>query len=363
MKKTTKLAGIFTGLLALVGVTFTSCDVLQTFGKDYFYGTWQTLDYNNDGSEIKCYQGDNSNYYRIVWSFNGKSENIDDGGYFRQHLYNYGTSAPTNLSTASVTNETYWFGKYDIKGNSSYSRGKYFMNYQVGIDLDDQIAAGLYVDGGQLKKDSAHIIAKGSSGYRARANEIVALLDSWEYKDSLEKFLNYAYSNNNGLNNLKTDADLIAKPNTTGDEGYSKNGIYINVRYSNSGAGNTLLCNNVSYFRFNLKDSSPTGYTRMLTTIYGPNGTDAIGKVYNQWKNENTALSDANLVSSGTSVWTGTGTRCLGKIKNGSPLDAPEYLASNKTANTTYFNFNTSGNSVDSEDTNNYTNVDASVEK
>ena len=362
MKKTAKLAGLAAGLLAMVGVTFTSCDIFETYGKDYFYGTWQTLDYDNAGNEIKYYQGSNGQYYRIVWGFNGKSENIDDGGYFRQHLYNYGTEEPTDLSTAPIYRETYWFGKYDIKGNSGYSRGKYFMNYQVGINLVEQIGAGLYVEDGELKKDSAHRLSSDSTEYRTRANEIVALFDSWEYKDSLEKFLNYAYSNEDGLDNLKTDANLIAKPNTTGDEGYSKNGVFINVRYSNEGTGNTLLCNNVNYFRFNLKDPSLTGFTRMLATTYGPDGTEEIGKVYNQWKNEKTALSDANFVRTG-SVWTGTGTRCLGKIEKGSPLDAPKYLASNKDPNSVYFKFNNDGNSVDTDDTNNYTNVDASVEK
>jgi len=366
MKKTTKLAGLAAGLLALVGVTFTSCDILDTAGKDYFYGTWQTLDYNN-GNQVKYYKGTNNYYYRIVWSFNGKSENINDGGYFKQHLYNYGTTAPSDVATASVYNETYWFGKYDIRGNSAYSRGKYFMNYQVGIDLDDQIAAGLYVNNGTLAISSSQAIAKGAAGYRERANQIVALFDSWDYKDALEKFLNFAYGNNSGLQNLKDDASLINLPNTTGDGGYVKNGVKINVRYSNNGTGNTLLCNNVSYFRFNLRDLKPTGYARMLTTIYAPNGSDAIGKVYNQWKNESTSLSDdatnGNLVASGTSVWDGTGTRCLGKIKRDSTPDAPVYITDQTASNSSYFNFNSSGNSVDNDDTNNYTNAEANVEK
>ena len=76
MKKTTKLAGLAAGLLALVGVTFTSCDVLQTFGKDYFYGTWLTLDYDSSGNVIPFYHGTNNKYYTIRWDFDGKSENI-----------------------------------------------------------------------------------------------------------------------------------------------------------------------------------------------------------------------------------------------------------------------------------------------
>ena len=350
-----------TDAAAAIALTFTGCPEAP-FGSDDFYGTWQTMDLNADGSKKIYYEGTNGQFYRIVWNFNGKSENISDGGYFRQHLYNYGTEEPTDFtSDTNIYNETYWFGKYDIKGNAEYSRGKYFMNYQVGFDLDDAIAGGLYVADGTLAVSTTNAIAKKGSGYRDRADEIVAILDTWQLAD----FLNFAYGNEEGLNNLKTDESLNGlSVDTTAS--YTKNGLNINIRYSDGGSGNTLLCNDISYFRFQLKESKVAagGFTRMLASIFGPDGSTAIGKRYSQWKNERTALSSANLIESGTSTWSGATTRCLGRISVSSTPDEPTWLCGEtENTNATLFNLNSDGNSVDAEDTNNYTDVDAEIEQ
>ena len=361
MKKTTKFGLLLTAAAAAIAMTFTGCPEAP-FGSDYFFGPWQTMDIQPDGSKKIYYKGTNNQYYRIVWNFNGKAENVSDGGVFRQHLYNYGTEEPTDFaSDTNIYNETYWFGKYDIKGNSEYSRGKYFMNYQVGFDLDDAIAGGLYVADGTLAVSATNAIAKKGEGYRARADEIVAVLDNWQLAD----FLNFAYENENGLDNLKTDETLNnLAADYTGS--HNKNGLNINIRYSDGGNGNTLLCNDISYFRFQLKEGNPlkASFTRMLASIYGPDGTTAIGKRYSQWKNEKTSLSSANMIEEGTSTWSGATTRCLGRISVNSTPDNPTWLCiEDAKTNQELFNLNDAGNSVDENDRTDYTDVNAEVEQ
>lgn len=364
MKKTTKLAGLAAGLLALVGVTFTSCDVLRTFGKDYFFGTWLTLDYDSNGNVIPCYHGSNGNYYAIRWDFDGKSENISTTGtgVFRQHLINYGTTTPTknadnSYTYGSVGNETYWFGSYDIRGDSAYSKGKLYLSYQVGFDVDDAVKAGATVT---TTADNKKVItlpatATTTAYNKTVADQIVAVLDTWK----LEDFLNFAYNNTTGLDNIKTTNTALhglaynANDTDTNCGGTLKtNTRYVTVQVRYNSNNTKILCSDIEYFRFNLRDVSGTGYCRMMDTILDKDGSTTIGGIYNQWASSGNAVTlndgvskkisyngaDAYRVYAGTS-WTGTNTRYMGRIDYLSTPAKPTWISSTSDKNNaTIFN-------------------------
>ncbi len=343
MKKTNKLVGLAAGFLALVGVTFTSCgDFGASIGKDDFFGTWETLDFDNSGNKVLSYYAQGANR-RIVWKFNGKAENINDGGTFSQVSYNYGSNVPNATSikngTDTLDNVTFLYGKYDIKGNSDYSKGKYYMSYQIMIPLKTFITESKpLVD----KVNKKITLGSGSSTFNnATVTDVVEVMNEWQLKD----FLDLAYGGD-GVNRLKSETATPADdPDKT--QYFLKNNIRVQVKY----VGNKLLCSDVEYFRFNLKDSSVSvsGYTRMMVTTIDKNGSDEIGRTYNQWKNDNSKLSEANEIQTGC-LWTGTNTRYMGRISVNSPsINDPIWLCSTTNKDVGYFNL------ADGADTENYT--------
>lgn len=360
MKKTTKLAGLAAGLLALVGVTFTSCSDLG-FGKDYFYGTWLTMDLDASGNVVPVYKATDTNkYYGIRWYFDGKSENLvgssvgkNNGGIFKQHLVNYGTQA--NLST--VENETYWFGAYDIKGNSGYDKGKLYLYYQAGFDVDNAVKAGVHAENGKLVKGSTTTYTK------ELAKDVVAVLDTWTLKD----FVNWAFDNGDGFENLKIDAIKNLKYNEVSDDGnvtqnttegcggYKANNVTLQVRYDEK---NKLVCSDIEYFRFNLEDASAYGYTRMMDTVIDKDGSNTIGAIYNQWGNvpDKPNTTYGQYVHEGTS-WSGCKTRYMARIRDKSTVDSPVWMYSTKKTNSELFKVK------DDSDKTDYTSVESDPEK
>lgn len=333
MKKTTKLAGLAAGLLALVGVTFTSCDLGDTFGKDYFLGTWETYDYVN-GEIIPTYQGKGESAgknYRVIWKFNGNAENLNDGGIFRQVLFNYGTNTPNSeeIKNGSFvpTPVNYWFGKYDLKANSSYDKGKYYMYYQINVNITELISKGIYAEDGELKSG-----ATDREITNKKIDDIITVLDTWNQA----KFINYAYGNDKGLENLKTDEVLKQRSESVLGNFYTKNNINICIRYDE--ANKNLICSDVEYFRYRLEDADATGFTRMVVTSVDKDGSTIIGKTFNQWKDGNEKLTlDGNKVDDNCS-WTGINTRYLGKIsRHPENLNDPKWLCNNKKTNADLF--------------------------
>ena len=75
MKKITKICAVVAACLATIG--FTGCpDVAASIGKDDFYGTWMTLDFDDGGNEVGYYinQTPGEYYghpYSITWNFDG----------------------------------------------------------------------------------------------------------------------------------------------------------------------------------------------------------------------------------------------------------------------------------------------------
>lgn len=370
MKKTTKMAGLVAGLMILAGITFTGCPDLGV-GKDDFFGTWMTLDFDSDGIRKPVYEA-NGKYYAVRWFFNGKSENLSDGGLFRQHLVVYNT-APVKTeneytvtkNATTVTTESYWFGKYDITGNSAYDKGKFFLNYEAGIDVKQMVNDGYVPSEADANGKKTFVLNASSSGtYKEKADAIVKVLDNWELVD----YVNWAFGNTEGLENLKSstmkdlafDANYASGDNPTHAGGYVNNNAILKVRYNTNDT--KILCSDIEYFRFNFVDAQAGGYRRMRGTTKNTDGT-TIGGIYNQWATEEEAKSivssqtkkfsryDAWKVKEG-SAWSGTDTRYMGRIKLGTD-DNPEWQYNKTTPNTQLFNEVDTGDSP-----NNYTDPD-----
>ena len=354
MKRNNKLLALFSGLLVMVGLSVTSCnpDVAASFGKDYFFGTWKTTDFDSNGNRQTYYKVSDEHgvnyYYTITWKFDGKSENLfnTDGGSFRQHLINWGTTPPNPSANGTLTgskeNETVWIGAYKLKGNSSYSRGKLFLYYEFGIDLAGEGAA---------------------SGLNY--NDV----KDWTSVD----FLNRAFGNSLGLDNLD-NTDLMAIGNSKvkkgtaaeinsddGTSAYVNNGVTIQVRNKAK-----PVCSDVEYFRFNLKDATASGYSRMMATILDKNGTTTIGKIYNQWNSAPTDGRSSTRTSYGYDVkdgcsWGYATTRCLARISVSDTGNETQWVSSDTRNNITLFHMNAQGNSVDNSDTTDYTETEAAV--
>ncbi len=374
MKKTTKMAGLVAGLMILAGVTFTGCPQDLGVGKDDFFGTWMTLDFDSEGVRKPFYET-TEKYYAVRWFFNGKAENLGDGGLFRQHLVVYDKTkvSPVKNETeytitkneTTVSAESYWFGKYDITGNSAYDRGKFFLNYEAGMDVKAMVLAGYVPSEPDANGKKSFVInTTGTATYKEKADAIVKVLDGWELVD----YVNWAFGNTEGLENLKSttmkslafDANYTEGDNPTHAGGYAHNNAILKVRYNTNDT--KILCSDIEYFRFNFVDAQAGGYRRMRGTTKNTDGT-TIGGIYNQWATEEEAKGivssqtkkfsryDAWKVKDG-SAWTGTDTRYMGRIELGTD-DNPNWQYNKTEPNTQLFS------SIDANDSaDNYTDPD-----
>ena len=372
MKKITKICAVVAACLATIGLT--GCpDVAASIGKDDFYGTWITLDIEDGETPKTVYKNVNGTgdakdkYYSITWNFDGKAEDMFNGtgGTFWQHLVRYSNEAKT-----TVENETFWYGEYAIKGNSGYSKGKLYLYYECGYDIDDKVRAD---NGGNYDAVAAKTLFYELAGIQdaTLGTDNVA----WKTAD----FLNRAFNNTDGLGNLTND-ELTAlayyQQNKNGALSYDTdfyNGAYVanNVTIQVRKKDNKFQCSDVEYFRFNLKDGSASGYTRMMATVLDTNGTSTIGGIYNQWATASDVTNGkigANIsstekkfdggfkVKNGCS-WSGATTRYMGRISvKSTPADPnPEWKYSITDTNEELFNL------VDNRDHTDYSDVNSNI--
>lgn len=387
MKMTKKLGLLASALICGACLTFTGCpDMWASFGKDDFFGTWKTMEFDTDGNPIQCYEAKNGNFYSITWKFDGTSENMfsGTGGTFTQHLVNYSSKDMT-----TVQNETFWYGEYAIKGNSAYSKGKLFLYYEVGFDIDDAVKAG--VDGSCDETGKVYSLSKAgtSTSYNAeKAFNVLTTLYNWKVAD----FLNYAFDNTEGKANLGNEDLMAVAPlsyinadnggaetkytaiTNCANGGYRKNFVTIQVRYK-SAEKSSMVCSDIEYFRFNLKDPHNSGYTRMMATVLGTkkSKTDpdkTIGAVYNSWITSTDGLAIKSgetwkKTSYGYKVYDGCSwepskssgaTRYMARISIKTDADGNDvFLYSDTTPNKDYFNF------VDTEDQTDYADADSEI--
>lgn len=326
MKKTIKLCALLVAAATAIAVTFTGCPDLG-FGKDDLYGKWMTLDFDDNGNPLTYYAPMSSytadTYLRSVeWEFDGSSENMfsGDGGCFWQHLIVYERNADGTPNYNSIRKETYWHGEYDIKGNSSYSKGKLYLFYEFGYEI---VENGTIV--GTVPVDT---------------------LRNWTKDDYLSAA---------GLNSL-ADAALVTAmetPKTDGTSYYKNNHVYIQVRENNG----KKECGDIEYFRFNLKDGSLYGYTRLMATIVDKSGSGTIGAIYNQCVTPGSGdakFRGGKKTATGCS-WTGQTTRYMGRISVRSTPTDPTWMYSNTTSNDSFFNLN------DTTDQTNYVDPDGEI--
>mgnify|MGYP006916143502 CR=1 FL=1 len=128
MKLTAKIAAL-AALAVATAVTFTGCP--ESFGKDDFFGTWET-EYvypssSDDANASQSYNSDNAGAtYNIAWHFDGRSEDLikNGGAIFYQTLKN------------SKGKKWFWYGTYQLSENSGYSNGILTVTYLYGFNLD-----------------------------------------------------------------------------------------------------------------------------------------------------------------------------------------------------------------------------------
>jgi len=330
MKKTTKFGLLLTAAAAAIAMTFTGCDVLDTFGKDDFYGHWKTTDFDESGNRVEYYQN-GSSYYQIEWEFDGKSENLfnADGGTFRQHLTRYSDAALT-----SKVNETFWTGAYKLTSNSGYDKGKLYLYYEFGAQLMDY---GKYT---AVKNDGA---AVSYSDVYNWTNE--DFLNVWKYGKTDVS----AEEGEKGLA-LLADDDLQNVNVTVMDDGTAqsaKNGVMVQVRYADKENKKDPVCSDIEYFRFRLEDGTVSGYGRMMTTTMNKNGSAEIGLTYNKWlsKTDWEASEDYQALGSYSNTygcpvkrgcsWSGMNFRCLARLKRSSGYT--EYSSNDPSTNAQLF--------------------------
>ena len=326
MKKTTKFGLLLTAAAAAIAMTFMGCDVLDTFGKDDFYGHWKTTDFDESGNRVEYYQN-GSSYYQIEWEFDGTSENLfnADGGTFRQHLTRYSDAALT-----SKVNETFWTGAYKLTSNSGYDKGKLYLYYEFGAQLMD------YDKYTAVKNDGAAVSYSDVYGW---TNE--DFLNVWKYgkKDVSAEEGDKGYD-------LLADNSLYTS-NAMSDACVIRNGVLLQVRYADQEKKKDPVCSDIEYFRFRLEDGTVSGYGRMMTTTMNKNGSAEIGLTYNKWLSkaywdESKAYQELGNysntygcpVKSGCS-WSGMNFRCLARLKRSS--DYTEYSSNDPSTNAQLF--------------------------
>ncbi len=280
MKKTTKMAGLVAGLMILAGITFTGCpqfqDIVNSFGKDDFYGYWKTIDYTTDSTGTANrvdYYSNNGSFYQIEWEFDGKSENVfkdnSNGGTFRQHLTRYSDAALT-----TKTNETFWTGAYKITSNSGYDKGKLFLYYEFGAQLSLSVTDA---NTGTVYQP----VTKEDGTTKYTYDEV----KNWKSEDFLNMWKHgkinvESVTGDKGLD-LLADSTLQGIPAATGVS--VANGVSVKVRYANAAQKKNPVCSDIEYFRFRLRDSTVSGYGRMMATTMDKTGANEIGRIYNKW--------------------------------------------------------------------------------
>ncbi|MBO5607947.1 MAG: hypothetical protein J5930_08645 [Treponema sp.] len=360
MKRNNKLLALFSGLLVMVGLSVTSCnpDVAASFGKDYFFGTWKTTDFDASGNRQTYYRNSDGKYYTITWKFDGKSENLfnTDGGSFRQHLINWGITAPTvnadGTLTGSKENETVWIGAYKLKGNSSYSRGKLFLYYEFGVDLigEEQPTSLNYEEVKDWTSENyLNYAFYGNKDAPSGKTAGLDLLDDVDQKLSANSYDNRKVVK---VTSMEPLTYTLSDSTPEGNGSIVSNHVTIQVR----GKANPK-CSDVEYFRFNLKDATASGYSRMMATVMDKDGSTKIGKTYSQWVGNDTSY--------GTKVyeecsWSNVATRCLARISVSDTGNETQWVSNDTRSNSTLFHM-TAGNSVDNSDTTDYTDTEATV--
>lgn len=195
MKITHKLAALATA--AVMAMSFISCDeLLATFGKDDFCGTW-VADYPITSGSFK---GQNA---AVIMVFNGKSESLLSEGVFFQSKIRYASSEELKDDEGKVTatigkNEkmrNFYWGTYKLKDNSNYTAGRLVLTYKYGIQWNDGEEKVSIGNGTYSIKDLASIVTGDSTALQAAA-DLDDTVDSFADADAFfAKYITKTVSN------------------------------------------------------------------------------------------------------------------------------------------------------------------------
>ena len=116
MMKNKKFALVSVLMLSVLSLLFTACN----FGKDDFYGTWQTGEF---------VRSDNQKTVRVTFYFSGKAENLTTGD--KAYFYELYENLTDNL-------KTFWWGTYGLGQNSDVTNGNLTLRYMYGVGFENE---------------------------------------------------------------------------------------------------------------------------------------------------------------------------------------------------------------------------------
>ncbi len=180
MKITHKLAALATAAVMMISVT--GCgdlgELLSTFGKDDFSGTW-VADYqplNAAGTGARYTDG---NFVTVVMDFDGSSENLLGSG--KATFYQYKmrkSSSEVKADRSNVVMESFYTGYYALEDNSNYTKGNLVLKYMYGVQWNDH-ATEVTLGGKEYTLEQLAAIAMGDKTELAAAGD---------FKDGMDFF-------------------------------------------------------------------------------------------------------------------------------------------------------------------------------
>lgn len=303
----------------------TGCDpdgLGATFGKDYFFGNWDTglysvkadgsyvtadvTDENGEVETVVTYDSKNYETNRIEMYFNGKTSNIFNGGagtfYQVRTIWNKGTDPNPNTEgepTEEFSRQTVYFGTYKPYDDSGEKTGRFELHYNYGIAIKDK--EGISVNAPSDVKDKlawAKELAttQGKSKQNGVTRYLVAAISAVDGVEEVLRLLNDGVGVDDKLLNLdeytypKADAKSLLKWDklytATEKDSYSNNGYTIYVHLDKNSEGeltNKELCGDIEGFTYEFKDA---GLIRYNTFVATSDKTDKKCVTINDWLEE-----------------------------------------------------------------------------
>ena len=308
--------------------TLTSCEELG-FGKDYFFGHWDSGFYSvdaetgapdmitKDGEEVPGVK-DGKTAYRVQWYFNGNGDSILNGGkgifyQIRTEVSNYNENKfvddpndknkedkKSMIYDGAIDKKSFYFGTYKTGENSGVITGRFELSYKYGYKLGAASSDTVYED--DLARFIEMAMTQGKSSGNGAAKFMAEMISKIENVDKVNELLGIenepdkiqdGLKDANGKEWVFTKKDLVkllkyrpiyeetnnAHEETTGQLTgmYSNSGYTLYVKLDENGKE---LCGDVESFAYEFGEPDLTGY-RKLTAVSNPE--DEKCKTINEW--------------------------------------------------------------------------------
>lgn len=251
MKLTKRTLGIACAVVAAAVMTFTGCD---GFGKDDFYGTWEshyTIPDHNKTSGAEGWYSDQANCnVDLTMYFSGTSEDlINKGAVFYQDKIRYKSDG-----SGDVVKETFWYGTYKLEDNAAYDKGNLVLSYKFGFTLGTA---------GKLE-----LTADKEVTVKEKKGDVVYILKSGTYDANVLSQIALGNATTDYIVQKADDKTTCSNPDNAMFIAYS--GLKAEdreVRSELHSSGDKNLCSDVERFTFELGDADFfRGYTTMTAT-------------------------------------------------------------------------------------------------